>query len=103
MAYINSDHGAAISTKDTTTNSAPKEQTFVKVSLYRGISTPDSAYEIKVNFGSKLVVNKAIMSNPGYTFEGWYYDAEFTKPYDMNTVIEKGTEPFSLYAKWTKD
>ena len=103
MAYVNSDHGGALVTKETTTNNPPKEQTSIKISLYRGISDPDRAYDVKVNFGSKLVVNSAIMNNPGYTFAGWYYDAEFTKPYDINTVIEKGTEPFSLYAKWTKN
>ncbi len=103
MAYVESDHGTALDTNDTTTNSAPKEQTYIKIVLYRGISSPDRAYEVKVNFGEKLVVNKAIMNNPGYTFEGWYYDEAFTKPYDINTVIEKGTEPFALYAKWTKN
>ncbi|MBQ8862084.1 MAG: InlB B-repeat-containing protein, partial [Clostridia bacterium] len=42
-------------------------------------------------------------NKPGYTFAGWYYDEALTKPYDINTVIEKGTEPFTLYAKWTKN
>jgi len=103
MVYVNSDHGGAIATNSTSTNTPPKEQNFIKVSLYRGISDPDAAYDVKVNFGSKLVVNNAIMNKPGYTFAGWYYDAEFTKPYDINTVIEKGTAPFTLYAKWTKN
>jgi uncharacterized repeat protein (TIGR02543 family) len=103
MVYVNSDHGAAIATKDVTTNTPPKEQTYIKIALYRGINEPDRAYEVKVDFGSKLVVNSTIMSKPGYTFEGWYYDAEFTKPYDMETVIEKGTAPFSLYAKWIEN
>ena len=103
MVYVESDHGMAIDTNSTSTNTPPKEQTFVKISLYRGLSNPDKAYDVKVNFGDKLVVRDSIMKNPGYTFEGWYYDAEFTRPYDINTVIEKGMEPFSLYAKWTKN
>ena len=103
MAYVNSDHGGALVKKDTTTSAPPKEQSYIKVSLYRGINEPDRAYDVKVDFGTKLVVNSAIMNKPGYTFAGWYYDAEFTKPYDINTVIEKGTAPFSLYAKWTKN
>ncbi len=103
MVYVNSNHGAAMAKKDVSTNTPPKEQNFIKISLYRGIQEPDSAYDVRVNFGSKLVVNSAIMNKPGYTFEGWYYDAAFTKPYDMNTVIENGTAPFSLYAKWTKN
>jgi uncharacterized repeat protein (TIGR02543 family) len=103
MVYVNSNHGAAMDTNDITTNTPPKEQNFIKISLYRGLKEPDSAYDVRVNFGSKLVVNSAVMNKPGYTFEGWYYDAELTKPYDMNTVIEKGTAPFSLYAKWNKN
>lgn len=103
MVYVNSNHGAAMAKKNVSTNNPPKEQTFINISLYRGLKDPDSAYDVRVNFGSKLVVNSAIMNNPGYTFEGWYYDAEFTKPYDMNTVIEKGTAPFALYAKWKKN
>lgn len=102
MVYVDSSHGEAMDTNDVTTNNPPKEQNFIKISLYRGLKDPDSAYDVRVNFGSKLVVNSNVMNNPGYTFEGWYYDAEFTKPYDINTVIEKGTAPFSLYAKWTK-
>ena len=103
MVYVESDHGMAIDTNSTSTNTPPKEQTFVKISLYRGLSDPDKPYDIKVNFGEKLVVRDSIMKKPGYTFEGWYYDDEFTRPYDINTVIEKGMEPFSLYAKWTKN
>ena len=103
MAYVNSDHGGAIAENNTSTNTAPKEQNYIKISLYRGINEPDSAYDVRVTFGSKLVVNSAVMNKPGYTFAGWYYDAEFTRPYDINTVIEKGTAPFSLYAKWTKN
>ena len=103
MTYVNSDHGGVIAKNSTSTNTAPKEQNYIKVSLYRGLTDPDRAYELRVTFGNKLVVNSALMDRPGYTFEGWYYDEGFTKPYDMNTVIQKGMEPFTLYAKWTKN
>jgi uncharacterized repeat protein (TIGR02543 family) len=103
MVYVESDHGTALHTNSTTTNSAPKEQTSIKVTLYRGISSPDKAYTIKVEYGSKLTVPAAAMNKPGYTFEGWYYDEAFTKPYDINTVIQKGTAEFTLYAKWKKN
>ena len=33
----------------------------------------------------------------GYTFAGWYADAEFT---DLVTVLEPTGEPITLYAKW---
>ena len=103
MVYVESDHGTAIDVNNTTTNSAPKEQTSVKITLYRGLTDPDKAYNMKVDYGSKLNVPAAAMNKPGYTFAGWYYDEALTKPYDINTVIEKGTEPFTLYAKWTKN
>jgi uncharacterized repeat protein (TIGR02543 family) len=103
MTYIDSDHGGALVTKDVSTSSAPKEKNYIKISLYRGLSEPDYPFDVKVNFGSALVVNSAVMNKPGYTFVGWYYDAALTQPYDINTVIEKGTEPFSLYAKWSKN
>ena len=63
---------------------------------------------MKANFGGKLEIpsgwlNSVARKKTGYTLVGWYYAAEFTQPYDMNTVIEKGTEPFSLYAKWVEN
>lgn len=35
----------------------------------------------------------------GYTFEGWYLDAECTTPYNFDTPV---TQALTLYAKWTK-
>ena len=38
---------------------------------------------------------------PGYTFEGWYMDGEFT---DEITEIPQGsTGDITLYAKWVKE
>ena len=34
----------------------------------------------------------------GYTFAGWYTDADLTTPFDADTVI---TKDITLYAKWT--
>ena len=105
-AYLDSDNGYVEASSSTPTSSAPKEKTYVEVSLF---SDADArAYTIKVNFGGKLEIpsgwlNSVTRKKPGMKIEGWYYDAEFTKPYDMNTVIEKGTEPFSLYAKWVEN
>ena len=104
--YVNSDSGYAEATGDTPTSSAPQEKTYITVSLY---SDPDAKkYDVKVNFGQALAIpsgwlNSIANKKPGYQLEGWYYDAAFTKPYDMNTVIEKGTGDFSLYAKWVQN
>ena len=97
------DHGYVESKGDTVTGLAPKEKTNIKVALY--IDADAKAYSVKVDYGKALVINSGWLTNqtnkkPDQKIEGWYYDAEFTKPYDMNTIIEKGTEDFSLYAKW---
>lgn len=104
--FVNSDNGYAEATGDTPTSSAPQEITYVKVALYSDIGA--NSYEVKVNFGETLSIPAGWLRSisnkkPGYTLEGWYYDEAFTKPYDMDTVIEKGTEDFSLYAKWVKN
>lgn len=104
--FVNSDNGYAEATGDTPTSSAPQEITYVKVALYSDAGA--NSYEIKVNFGKTLSIPSGWLRSisnkkPGYTLEGWYYDEAFTKPYDMDTVIEKGTADFSLYAKWVEN
>ena len=50
----------------------------------------------KVLYNQKL--NKpADPTKIGYTFVGWFTDAELTKEYDFNTLV---TSTFTLYAKW---
>ncbi len=39
-------------------------------------------------------------SKAGYTFEGWYIDAELTMKYDFNTPMPANS--ITLYAKYTK-
>ncbi len=45
-------------------------------------------------------VLKAPADVEGYVFEGWFYDAGFTKP--ATQVIQGTTGDISLYAKWSK-
>ena len=104
--FVNSDNGYAEATGDTPTSAPPQELTYVKIALYS--DTGASSYEIKVNFGKTLSIPSGWLKSisnkkPGYTLEGWYYDEAFTKPYDMDTVIEKGMTDFSLYAKWVEN
>lgn len=73
----------------------------------------DYIYDVKVTFNLQghgntipaitlLKGNKATKpTDPtasGWTFEGWYTDQQYTKPFDFNTAI---TEDITLYAKWT--
>ena len=101
--YLVSDNGYAEATGDTPTLSAPKEKTSMKISLYSDLDA--KAYTITVDYGKSLVIPAGWLKNvtgkkPGQKIEGWYLDKEFTQPYDINTVVAKGTEDFSLYAKW---
>ncbi len=89
--------------KSSRTLMPPKEKTECKVALY---SDPDArSYDVEGVYGKKLEIPsgwlKSIQNkHRDMTLEGWYYDAEFTKPFDMDAPIEKDTEDFSLYAKW---
>ncbi len=83
----------------------PKPKEYVTVTLYS--DTGASGYGIRVDFGETLSIPSGWLKSisnkkPGYTLEGWYYDEALTEPFDMNTVIESGTEDFSLYAKWVE-
>ncbi len=100
---INSDNGYVEDKGDTTTGMAPQEKSSIKVALYTDADA--KAYSVTVDYGKKLVIpsgwlNVQLSKKKDQKIEGWYYDPEFTKPFDMNTVIEKGTEDFPLYAKW---
>ncbi len=101
--YLLSDNGYVESVGDTTMMAAPKEKTNMKISLYSDADA--KAYTITVDYGKALVIPSGWLKNitnkkPGYKLEGWYLDKECTQAYDINTVIAKGTEDFSLYAKW---
>ncbi len=39
------------------------------------------------------------LTEPGYTFGGWFKDNSCTESYDFNTPVEKS---FTLFAKWSK-
>jgi uncharacterized repeat protein (TIGR02543 family) len=72
------------------------------------ISLKPKTYTVKATYGKALEIPSGWLKSisnkkKGMKLEGWYYDAEFTKPYDMKTVIEKGAEDFSLYAKWVPE
>ncbi|MBE6666270.1 MAG: hypothetical protein E7603_08655 [Ruminococcaceae bacterium] len=100
---VNTDNGYVEETGDTPTNMAPKEKSGIKIALY--VDANGKSYSVTVDYGKTLTIpsgwwNVQLSKKKDYNLEGWYYDPEFTKPFDMNTVIEKGTEDFPLYAKW---
>ena len=101
--YLVSDHGYVEATHDTSTMAAPKEKTSMKITLY---SDPGAKkYSVTVEYGESLVIPTGWLNNvkskkPGFKIEGWYLDEGFTQPYDINRIVEKGTEDFAIYAKW---
>ena len=101
--YLLSDNGYSEATSDAKTLAAPKEKTNMKISLYSDVNA--TAYTITVDYGKALSIPAGWIKNitgkkPGQKLEGWYLDKEFTQPYDINTIVAKGTEDFSIYAKW---
>ena len=53
-----------------------------------------------VDSGNKAKMPGGIPTTEGYTFIGWYADAEGTVEFDFNTAITKDTV---IYAKWIKN
>ncbi len=49
---------------------------------------------------NKTVTEPTAPTKDGYTFDGWYTDAELTISYDFDTKV---TKSFKLYAKWTEN
>jgi len=62
----------------------------------RGGSGVDSQTVIEGQTASKPAVDP---TRTGYQFDGWYSDAECTKPYDFTAAT---TSDITLYAKWLK-
>jgi len=58
-------------------------------------SAPTSSIEPLTYFH---IIPEANPGRTGYTFSGWYKEAQCTNPWDFNTTVEKDV---TLYAKWT--
>ena len=72
----------------------------LKYSTNGGTPVSDQSY----NIGSPLSSLAVAPSRPGYKFEGWYFDATFTKAaIDVKDAAfyPNNSETVSLYAKWT--
>ncbi len=97
--FVKSDNGYVEAISKTKTSDPPKPVTKLKIKLYGVRPTSKKSMEVSVGFGETM--DYPIANVSGYVFEGWYYDEEFTKPYDVTTVITSDMEAFSLYGKWT--
>lgn len=69
------------------------------VTFYKNLTDNDSGYNMTVKTGEKISYSFP-MRKSGYAFCGWYLDAEFTQPFDINSFTQEEAKSFSLYAKW---
>ena len=101
-----------VSTDATYTFVADADKELVAKFVKQATGGGDSTYTVnfETNGGSKVssksvrkntsVTEPAMPSKKGYTFAGWYSDADFTTPYDFSDIVKKD---MTLYAKWTAD
>lgn len=81
------------------TKAPPKVRTDdYSVYLYKGMTTANKPYEVTVKCGETLKYSFP-MTKTFEVFGGWYYDQEYTRPYDMATTKDD-CEPVYLYARW---
>lgn len=79
-----------------------KERTdYYVVYMYKGITDVERSFEVKVKPGEVLSY-KFPMTKRGYTFCGWYLDAEYKTRYDMS-YTQTECKDFNLYGKWVED
>ena len=69
------------------------------VTFFKNLTEKDSGYDIIVKTGEKISYSFP-MRKSGYDFCGWYLDAEFTQPFDINNFTQDEAKSLSLYAKW---
>ena len=75
---------------------------FVEAYKVQYVVTPDLSTEEKETVETELNTAPIKPRDPeveGYDFEGWFLDAEFTVPYNFDTVLEAGA---TVYAKLTE-
>lgn len=80
---------------------------FLSLAIMIGCTPTEVTVAFEENGGDQIqdlsVVQKTTMTSPtatrsGYTFSGWYEDAELTTLFDFDTLIVRN---ITLYAKWT--
>lgn len=55
-----------------------------------------------LKFSARVIPKLPTPDKLGYIFMGWYFDKDYTKPYDDNLLI-LGMRDVILYAKWQKE
>ena len=85
--------GSETVTEDTTFTAQWTINTYTVTFNSNGGSTVESK---KVNYGDKVTEPDA-PTKTGYTFDGWYSDANFSTEWDFDTPI---TDDITLHAKW---
>lgn len=74
------------------------EEPRIKVTIKSNGATSKLPSSVTIPMNSSIHKEiPTIPSRDGYWFDGWYKDAEFTKPFDVNEKIDKD---MTIYAKW---
>ena len=81
------------------TNPIPVEDTTATVTLIVNSDTYKTT-TVNVKVGKELTI-RFPLTKYGYTFEGWYLDEAYTKPYTVAPL--ESADDFTLYAKWKAD
>ena len=97
--HIENQGGSLVCVSECTFIDGSKKYFHITLDLNNGrvpeiISVPKNGY-INQEWLDQTVKN----APEGYTFDGWYTDAEFTTPYERKRINEKIT----LYARWIKN
>ncbi len=98
---IESTHGTIVKEGSAYTLPVPAEKTEAKVTAHLN-GDRGASISVKVKVGKTVSIGNNYLVKRGYTFEGWYLDAEFTKPFDITKAVES-TDDFEIYAKWKQD
>jgi uncharacterized repeat protein (TIGR02543 family) len=82
------------------TKAIPVEDTTATVTIViNGDIQGTTSQNVKV--GKSLRTESLQLKKKGYTFGGWFLDAEYTKPYEIAPV--ETADDFTIYAKWIKN
>ena len=64
----------------------------------QGLETPISSLYYTASYIPKLPIPKKV----GYVFAGWYFDAEYTQPYEDDYLLIR-MRNVTLYARWIEE
>ena len=90
-------YGTSVKEGSAFTLAAPVEDTTATITIIIKSDIQEKTTQ-NIKIGNKIRVNFPL-TKAGYTFDGWYLDEAYTKPFDPDKAIESADD-FTIYAKW---